>query len=73
MIDKDLETIYNQRRYMREKLEARADLAADKLTTSTGYNRKVEFLDNFAGLPACSGGQQKIGKPEARKEVVLSG
>ena len=33
-----------------EKMEARADLAADKLTTSTGYSRKVEFSDNFAGL-----------------------
>jgi len=58
---------------MRGKMEARADLASDKLTTSTGYNRKAEFLDNFAGLPACSGGQQKIGKPEAQKEVILSG
>jgi len=56
---------------MRGKIEARADLAADKLTISTGYNRKVEFLDNFAGLPACSGGQQKIERPEAREEVVL--
>ena len=58
---------------MRGKMEARADLAADKLTTSTGYSQKVEFLDNFAGLPACSGGQQKIERPEAREEVVLSG
>ena len=56
---------------MWEKMEARADLAADKLTTSTGYSQKVEFLDNFAGLPACSGGQQKIERPEVRKEVVL--
>ena len=39
------------------KIEAPGDLAADKLTTSTGYNRKVEFLDNCAGLPACSDGQ----------------
>jgi len=39
-----------------EKMEARADLAADKSATSTGYNRKVEFLDNFAGLSACFGG-----------------
>jgi len=54
-----------------EKMEARADLAADKLTTSTGYNRRVEFLNNFAGLPACFGRQQKIGRPEAKKEVVL--
>ena len=58
---------------MWEKAEARGDLATVKLTTSIGYNRKVEFLDNFAGLPACSDGQQKIGRPEARKEVVLSG
>jgi hypothetical protein len=55
-----------------EKMEARADLAADKLTTSTGYNRNVEFLDNFTGLPACFGGQQKIGRPEAREVVALS-
>jgi len=46
---------------MRGKMEARADLAADKLTTSTGYNRKVEFLGNFAGLLACFGWQQKSG------------
>jgi len=58
---------------MWEKMEARADLAADKLTTSTEYNRKVEFSDNFAGLPVYSGWQQKIGRPEARKEVILSG
>ena len=58
---------------MWEKMEARGDLAAAKLTTSTGYSQKVEFLDNFAGLPACSGGQQSIGRPEARKEVILSG
>ena len=58
---------------MRGKMEARADLAVDKLTTGTGYNRKVEFSNNFAGLPACSGWQQKIGRPEARKEVILSG
>jgi len=58
---------------MREKMEARADLASDKLTTSTGYNRKVEFSDNFAGLPAYSGWQQKIERPEAREEVILSG
>jgi len=56
---------------MRGKTEAVGDMAAAKLTTSTGYNRKVEFLDNFAGLPACSGGQQKFGRPEARREVVL--
>jgi len=56
-----------------EKMEARADLSADKLTTSIGYNRKVEFSNNFAGLPACSGWQQKNGRPEAREEVILSG
>jgi len=57
---------------VREKMEARADPAADKLTTSTEYNRKVEFSDNFAGLPACSGWQHKNGRPEAREEVILS-
>jgi len=36
---------------MGDKMEARADLAADKLTTSTGYNRKVEFSTSFLGLP----------------------
>ena len=56
-----------------EKMEAGADLAGSKLTTSTEYNRKVEFLDNFAVLPACSGGQQKIERPAAREEVILSG
>jgi len=58
---------------VRGKKVAGVDLAAAKLTTSIGYNRRVAFLDNFAGLPACSGGQQKIERPEARKEVVLSG
>ena len=56
---------------MREEMEARADPAADKLTTSTQYNRKVEFSDNFSGLPACSGWQQKTVRPEAREEVIL--
>jgi len=54
-------------------MEARADLAADKLTTSTGYNQKVEFLDNFAGLHDLPQRARRILRPEARKEVVLSG
>jgi len=58
---------------MWEKMEARADLAADKLTTSTGYNQKVEFLDNFAGLHDLPQRARRILRPEARKEVVLSG
>jgi hypothetical protein len=57
------------------KMEAPGDLAAVTLTTSTGYNQKVEFPKNLFGLPfqACPDGQQKIGRPKARKEVGLSG
>jgi hypothetical protein len=75
LIDKDVEAIYNERRYIWEKKEARGDLAAVKLTTSTGYSQKVEFSTNLFGLPfqACPHGQQKIGRPKARKEVGLSG
>ena len=39
------------KRGMWGKMEARAYLAADKLTTSTGYNRKVEVSTSFFGLP----------------------
>jgi len=57
-----------------EKMEAWADLAADKLTTSTGYNRKVEVSTSFWGLPMTYLPQRaiRIGRPEAEKEVVLS-
>ena len=60
---------------MWEKMEARADLAADKLTTSIGYNRKVEVSTSFLGLPMTDLPQRaiKTWRPEARKEVVLSG
>ena len=60
---------------MREKMEARADLAADKLTTSTGYNRKVEVSTSFLGLPMTYLPQRAIRtwRPEVNKEVVLSG
>ena len=58
---------------MWEKMEARADLAADKLTTSTGYSQKVEFLDSFAGLHDLPQRAIRTWRPEARKEVVLSG
>jgi len=59
---------------MREKMEARADLAVDKLTTSTGYNRRVEVSTSFLGLPMTYLPQRAIRtwRPEARKEVVLS-
>lgn len=50
-------------------------LSNSKLTTSTGYSQKVESATNLFGLPfqVCPDGQQKIGRPKARKEVVLSG
>jgi hypothetical protein len=51
------------------------DLAAAKLTTRITDSQKVEFPKNLFGLPfqACPHGQQKIGRPKARKEVGLSG
>jgi len=60
---------------MREKMEARADLAVDKLTISTGYNRRVEVSTSFLGLPMTYLPQRAIRtwRPEARKEVALSG
>ncbi len=60
---------------MWEKMEARADLAADKLTTSTGYNQKVEFSASFLGLLLHDLPQRvrRTWRPEAREEVVLSG
>jgi len=78
LIDKNLEGTYNseggaeRKEAWKEKLEARGDLASAKLTTR--YNEKVEFSKNLFGLPfqACPDGQQKIGRPKARKEVVLS-
>jgi hypothetical protein len=62
------------KRGMWEKIEARADLSADKLTTSTGYNRKVEVSTSFWGLPMTYLPQRAIRtwRPEASKEVVLS-
>jgi len=56
-----------------KKRRLREDLITARLTITVEDVQKVEFLDNFAGLPACSGGQQRIGRPEARKEVILSG
>ena len=55
------------------KIEAPGDLAADKLTTSTGYNRKVEVSTSFLGLPMTYLPQRAIRtwRPEASKEVVL--
>jgi hypothetical protein len=55
-------------------MEARGDLAAVKLTTRIADSQKVEFPTNLFGLPfqTCPHGQQKIGRPEARKEVGLS-
>ena len=54
-------------------MEARAYLAADKLATSTGYNRKVEVSTSFWGLPMTYLPQRAIRtwRPEAQKEVVL--
>ena len=59
---------------MRGKMEAGADLAADKLTTSTGYNRKVDVSTSFWGLPMTYLPQRAIRtwRPEASKEVVIS-
>jgi len=61
------------KRGMWGKMEARAYLAADKLTTSTGYNRKVEVSTSFLGLPMTYLPQRAIRtwRPEAKKEVVL--
>ena len=57
------------------KMEARGDLSTTKLTTRIADSQKVEFPMNLFGLPfqACPDGQQKIGRPKARKEVGLSG
>ena len=59
---------------MWEKMEARADLAAAKLTTSIGDYRKVEFSTSFSGLPLHDLPRRAIRtwRPEAGKEVVLS-
>ena len=59
---------------IREKMEARADLAVDELTISTGYNRKVDVSTSFWGLPMTYLPQRAIRtwRPEAQKEVVLS-
>jgi hypothetical protein len=75
LVDKDWEIIYNLRRYRKGKMEARGNLAAVKLTTRIADSQKVEFPKNLFGLPfqACPDGQQKIGRPKARKEVGLSG
>jgi len=56
-------------------MEASGDVTAVKLTTRIGDSQKVEFSKNLFGLPfqACPDGQQKIGRPKARKEVGLSG
>ena len=57
------------------RTEARGNVAAVKLTTRIADSQKVEFPKNLFGLPfqACPDGQQKIGRPKARKEVGLSG
>jgi hypothetical protein len=56
-------------------MEASGDVTAVKLTTRITDSQKVEFSKNLFGLPlqACPDGQQKIGRPKARKEVGLSG
>jgi len=55
------------------KMEAQGGLAAVKLTTTIRDIQRVEFLFSFAGLSARLAQTGKIGRPEARKEVVLSG
>jgi len=41
VIDKVLYRIYNPRRFMREKTEARGGVAVAKVTTTIGVGRKV--------------------------------
>ena len=50
-------------------------MATAKLTTSIGAIQKVEFLVSFFGLRLSDLPKQAIRtwRPEARKEVVLSG
>jgi hypothetical protein len=56
------------------KVEARVDMAAAKLTTRIRDSQKVEFPKSLSGFPAPGLlWRESIGRPEARKEVVLSG
>ena len=55
-------------------MEARVDLAAAKLTTRIRDSQKVEFPKSLSGFSAPGLlWRESIGRPEARKEVVLSG